>query len=178
MFDSTWLFSQSCFTFSIFLFSFYNIIFSLLLLGMGLLRMILSCYYNFLMLSITFLSSRQKRLINCTKNVTLFLLKNHAKGSEQVIQQKGFCRMTLRKPSSNLLQILSSFLTNNSKSYFTKKWKKSRHVGNIIMWRHWKILLYLKKKNLTENNNSNNNWKNSKLSKSVTENMSVSLNWR
>ena len=33
--------------------------------------------------------------------------------------------------SSNLLQTLSSFLTNNSKCYATKKWKKSRHVGNI-----------------------------------------------
>ena len=34
---------------------------------------------------------------------------------------------------------------------------------------------YIRKKNLTENNNSNNNWKSSKLSKSVTENMGVSL---
>ena len=33
--------------------------------------------------------------------------------------------------SSNLLQTLSSFLTNNLKCYVTKKWKKSRHVGNI-----------------------------------------------
>ena len=52
-------FLSHVFTFSIFLF-FCNTIFSLLLLGMGLLRMILSYYYNFLMLSITFGSSIQK----------------------------------------------------------------------------------------------------------------------
>ena len=35
---------------------------------------------------------------------------------------------------------------------------------------------YIRKKNLTENNNSKNNCKCSEISKSVTENMSVSLN--
>ena len=33
--------------------------------------------------------------------------------------------------SSNLLQTLSSFLTNNSKCYVTKKMGKSCHVRNI-----------------------------------------------
>ena len=64
-----------------------------------------------------------------------------------------------------------------------KKTQKSRHVGNIIMWRHWKLTSLentttFEKNNLTENNNNNNNWKSSKISKSVTENMNVSLNWR
>ena len=68
------LFLSHAFIFSIFLF-FYNTIFSLLLLGMGLLRMIWSCYYNFRMLSITFGSSRKKKLIKCTKNVSSFLLR-------------------------------------------------------------------------------------------------------
>ena len=78
--------------------------------------------------------------------------------------------------SSNLLQTLSSFLTNNSKCYVTKKRKKSRHVGKIITWRHWKLtsLKYItifKNKNLTENSNSNNNWKSLNISKFVTEKM-------
>ena len=44
-----------------------------------------------------------------------------------------------------------------------KKMEKSRHVGgNIIMWRHWKLtslknITIFEKKNLTENNGSNNN---------------------
>ena len=64
-----------------------------------------------------------------------------------------------------------------------KKTQKSRHVGNIITWRHWKLTSLentttFEKNNLTENNNNNNNWKSSKISKSVTENMNVSLNWR
>ena len=63
-----------------------------------------------------------------------------------------------------------------------KKMEKSRHVGNIIMWYHWKLtslknITIFEKKNLTENNSSNNNWKSSKISQSVTENMSDSLNW-
>ena len=68
-----------------------------------------------------------------------------------------------------------------------KKMKKSRHVGNIIMWHHWKLMslkniTIFENKNLTENYNSNNNWTSSKtvqkvqMSKSVTESMSVSLN--
>ena len=47
------------------------------------------------MLSITFGSSRQEKLINFTKDVKSFLLENHVKGSEQVMQQKGFCRTIL-----------------------------------------------------------------------------------
>ena len=88
--------------------------------------------------------------------------------------------------SSNLLQTLSSFLTNTYKKLKMlchKKMEKSRHVENIIMWPHWKLtslktITIFEKKSLTENNNSNNNWKSSKISKFLTENMSVSLNWR
>ena len=45
-----------------------------------------------------------------------------------------------------------------------KKMEKTRHVGNIIMWPNWKLtslknITIFEKKNLTENNNSNNNWK-------------------
>ena len=76
--------------------------------------------------------------------------------------------------SFNLLQTLASSLTNNSKCYVTKKWKKvvTSEISycDVIEKYH-----YIRKKNLTENNNSNNNWKSSKLSKSVTENMGVSL---
>ena len=82
--------------------------------------------------------------------------------------------------TSKLLQTLSSFLTNNS-NVMSQKMEKRRHVGNIIIWRHLtslKNITIFEKKNLTGNNNSNNNWKSSKISKSVTENMSVSLNWR
>ena len=61
--------------------------------------------------------------------------------------------------------------------------EKSRRIGNIIMRRQWiltslKNITIFEKKNLTENNNSNNNWKSSKISKSVAEDMSASLNWR
>ena len=74
--------------------------------------------------------------------------------------------------SSNLLQTLSSFLTNNSKCYVTKNGKKSssRKYHNVTSLK--KITIF-EKKNLTKNNNSNNNWKSSKVSKSVTKNMSV-----
>ena len=80
--------------------------------------------------------------------------------------------------SSNLLQTLSSFLRDNANSYVTRKWKK---VVTSEILRHWKLtslknITIFEKKNLTENNNSNNNWKSSKMSKSVTENMS--LKWR
>ena len=78
--------------------------------------------------------------------------------------------------SSNLLQTLLSYLTNNSKCYVTKKWY-------IITGHHWKLtslkkITMFEKENLTDNNNSNNNWKISNISKSVTENMVLSLNWR
>ena len=74
--------------------------------------------------------------------------------------------------SSNLLQTLSSFLTNNSKCYVTKNGKKSprRKYHNVTSLENIAIF---EKKNLTENSNSNNNWKSSKISKSVTENMSA-----
>ena len=62
---------------------------------------------------------------------------------------------------------------------YHKKMEKSRHVRNI-MWRHWKLtslknITIFEKKNLTETGSSNKNWYSSKISKSVTENMSVSL---
>ena len=58
--------------------------------------------------------------------------------------------------SSNLLQTLSSFLMNNSKCYVTKKWKKSsrRKYYNVTSLKNITIF---ENKNLTENNNSNNN---------------------
>ena len=81
--------------------------------------------------------------------------------------------------SSNLLQTLSSFLTNNSKCYVTKKQKKNGKKSSCRKYHNvtsLKNITIFEKKNLTENNNSNNNWKSSKMSKSVTENMS--LKWR
>ena len=46
----------------------------------------------------------------------------------------------------------------------------SRKYHNVTSLKNFSIF---EKKNLTENNNSSNNWKSSKVSKSVTENMSV-----
>ena len=76
--------------------------------------------------------------------------------------------------SPNLLQNyrFSLRITQNVLSQKKKKKEKCRHVGNIIMWLHWKLtslknVTIFEKKNLTENNNSNNNWKSSKISKSV-----------
>ena len=83
--------------------------------------------------------------------------------------------------SSNLLQTLSSFLTNNSNVMSQKIWKKSsrRKYHNVTSLKlaSLKNTTIFEKKNLTENNNNNNNWKSSKIPKSVTENMSFSLNW-
>ena len=76
--------------------------------------------------------------------------------------------------SSNLLQTLSSFFRNNSKFYVTKKWKN--FVASEMT--PLKNITIFEKKNLTENNNSKSNWKSSKISKFVTKNMSVNLNWR
>ena len=58
--------------------------------------------------------------------------------------------------SSNLLQTLSSFLTNNSKCYVTKNGKRSscRKYHNVMSLKNITIF---EKKDLTENNNSNDN---------------------
>ena len=64
------------------------------------------------------------------------------------------------KISSNLLQTISSFLTNDSKSYVTKNGKKlSRRKYSLRSLKIDAIEKYsiFEKKNLTENNNSNNN---------------------
>ena len=55
---------------------------------------------------------------------------------------------------------------------------ENRHVGKFIKWWNWELMslknitIFIKK-NSTEKNNSSNNCKSSKISKSVTENMSV-----
>ena len=61
-----------------------------------------------------------------------------------------------------------------------KNGKKSPHrkyhnVTSLKMTSLKNITIF-EKKNLTKNNNSNNNLKSSKISECVTENMSVSLN--
>ena len=53
--------------------------------------------------------------------------------------------------------------------------RKYHNVTSLKMTSLKNITIF-EKKNLTKNNNSNNNLKSSKISECVTENMSVSLN--
>ena len=62
--------------------------------------------------------------------------------------------------SSNLLQTLSSFLTNKSKCYVTKNGKKSRRKYYNVTSLKIDVIekyYYICKKKLTESNNSNSN---------------------
>ena len=54
--------------------------------------------------------------------------------------------------------------------------RKYHNVTSLKMTSLKNITIFEKKKILTKNNNSNNNLKSSKISKCVTENMSVGLN--
>ena len=119
-------------------------------------------------------SSFCQRHFKLTVTFLLFRARILTLNSKTLINMK-YHMFVIINISSNLQQTLSSFLKNNSKCYATKKWKKvaTSEISQCDIIKNDIIEKYYY---LTKSNNSSNNLKSSKISKCVTENMSVSLN--